>query len=200
MVVPLRMSTRYGHPILMVADAYDVVSALAGVRSAHILLEDHFAEDAINSRVAARAGFARTFPGETQGELDSLRADFLRKAVMAGTDQVFGPLAEAAVGPDAIASMTLGDLQPSVALSRLRQRRAELGLTADDQDPLVIDPVTSGTVGVGELTLHLRKARTTGIRVQANAGICRGMLRHRYDAAGQGESASGGSDQGEEKQ
>ncbi|MGO8955786.1 MAG: metal-sulfur cluster assembly factor [Streptosporangiaceae bacterium] len=191
--VRLRLPTYFCAPnfaFLMVADAYDVVTALDGVRSAQVVLEDHFAGDAINTGVAARAGFARTFRGEARGELDSLRADFLRKAVMAGTDQVCRPLAEAGLGPEAIAAMTLGDLQPSVALSRLRQRRAELGLPAGDQDPLVIDPVTGAAIGVGELPLHLRKARTTGISVQANAGICRGMLRHRYATPGLGEEES----------
>ncbi len=191
--VRLRLPTYFCAPnfaFLMVADAYDVVTALDGVRSAQVVLEDHFAGNAINTGVAARAGFARTFCGEARGELDSLRADFLRKAVMAGTDQVCRPLAEAGLGPEAIAAMTLGDLQPSVALSRLRQRRAELGLPAGDQDPLVIDPVTGAAVGVGELPLHLRKARTTGISVQANAGICRSMLRHRYATPGLGEEES----------
>lgn len=191
--VRLRLPTYFCAPnfaFLMVADAYDAVTALDGVRSAQVVLEDHFAGDAINTGVAARAGFATTFRGEARGELESLRADFLRKAVMAGTDQVCRPLAEAGVGPEAIAAMTLGDLQPSAALSRLRQRRAELGLPAGDQDPLVIDPVTGAAVGVGELPLHLRKARTTGISVQANAGICRGMLWHRYATPGLGEEES----------
>jgi len=50
---------------LMVADAYDAVSALTGVHSARIVLDDHFASDAINEGVAARAGFVRSFEGET---------------------------------------------------------------------------------------------------------------------------------------
>jgi N-[(2S)-2-amino-2-carboxyethyl]-L-glutamate dehydrogenase len=70
---------------LMVADAYDAVSALPGVRSTQMVLEDHFASDAINGGVAARAGFVRSFDGEAVAELDQLRADFVRKAVMAGT-------------------------------------------------------------------------------------------------------------------
>jgi hypothetical protein len=38
------------------------------------------------------------------------------------------------------------------------------------------------------LPLHLRKAKVTRISIEANAGICRGMLRVRYDTAGQGET------------
>jgi metal-sulfur cluster biosynthetic enzyme len=195
--VRLRLPTYFCAPnfaFLMVADAYDVVAALPGIRTTRVLLEDHFAGDAINNGVAARAGFAATFAGEARGELDALRADFLRKAVLAGTDQVCRPLVEAGTGPATLAALTLGDLPPSRALSRLRQRRAELGLPASDQAPLVIDAVTGAAVAAGALPLHLRKARTTGISVQANAGICRGMLAHRYAAAELGETTTGEED------
>jgi metal-sulfur cluster biosynthetic enzyme len=189
--VRLRLPTYFCAPnfaFLMVADAYDAVSALPGVRTAQVLLEDHFAGDVINDGVAARAGFMRTFEGEARDELESLRADFLRKAVLAGTDQVCRPLVVAGVEPAALAAMTLAEAPPSNALSRLRHRRAELGLRSDDNAPLVIDPLSGAGVDISALPLHLRKARTTGISVQANAGICRGMLRQRYATAGLGES------------
>jgi metal-sulfur cluster biosynthetic enzyme len=182
--VRLRLPTYFCAPnfaFLMVADAYDAVAALDGVRSARIVLDDHFAATAINDGVAARAGFARAFAGEASGDLDQLRADFLRKAVMAGTDMVCRPLAQAGARPEELAGMTLGELPGSRELDRLRQRRAVLGLPADDAAPLVIDPVTGAGVPAQELPLHLRKARTTRVSVQANTGICRGMLQHRYD-------------------
>jgi metal-sulfur cluster biosynthetic enzyme len=189
--VKLRLPTYFCAPnfaFLMAADAYDVVSDLAGVRSVQVVLEGHFAGDAINSGVAARASFRQTFPGEAHGELAELRAHFLRKAVMAGTDQVCRPLMSAGTGPDELAAMTLGDLSSSSALNRLRQRRAELGLPADDLAPLIIDPISGTGVPAEALPLHLRKARTTGISVQANTSLCRGMLRHRYATAGRLES------------
>src|SRR6516164_11068299 len=92
--VRLRLPTYFCAPnfaFLMVADAYDAVSGVAGVRSTEVLLEDHFASDAINGGVAAQAGFVASFDGEAVSELGGLRADFLRKAVMAGTDQVARP-------------------------------------------------------------------------------------------------------------
>ncbi len=184
--VRLRLPTYFCAPnfaFLMVADAYDAVAALEGVRSARVVLEDHFAGDAINDGVAARAGFARTFAGEASGELDELRTAFLRKAVLAGTDVVCQPLARGGTGPEALAAMTLGDVPRSPDLDRLRQRRTELGLPAGDRAPLVIDPLTGTGVPAIDLPLHLRKARTTRVSVQANSGICRGMLRHRYPAA-----------------
>ena len=189
--VRLRLPTYFCAPnfaYLMVADAYDAVSVLPGVRRASVVLEDHFASDAINGGVAAQAGFVRSFDGEAVAELDQLRADFLRKAVMAGTDQVCRPLLAAGTDPAALLAMTLGEVPPSRALTRLRERRAELGLPAGDSAPLLVDPATGAPVAPGSVPLHLRKARLTRTSIEANSGICRGMLRHRYATSGQGQS------------
>jgi metal-sulfur cluster biosynthetic enzyme len=188
--IRLRLPTYFCAPnfaFLMVADAYDAVAALPGVRRTEVVLEDHFASDAINGGVAAHAGFAQSFDGEAVGELHELRADFLRKAVMAGTDQVGRPLIAAGRTPSDLAGMVLGDLPPSQGLDRLRQRRAELGLPAGDDAPLLIDPSTGAPVSDDAMPLHLRRARTTRISIEANGSICRGMLAHRYDSARQGE-------------
>jgi len=179
--VRLRLPTYFCAPnfaFLMVADAYDAVSSVPGVRFVEVALEDHFAAAAINDGVAARAGFAESFPGEARGELDALRVAFLRKAVLAGTDQVCRSLMH--VGPEALAAMTLGDAPPSAGLDRLRQRRAELGLCCGDADPLVIDPATGAGVTAHSLPMHLRRARVTRVGIDANTSICSGMLRHRY--------------------
>jgi metal-sulfur cluster biosynthetic enzyme len=193
--VRLRLPTYFCAPnfaFLMVADAYDAVSAVPGVLTVQVELEDHFASDAINEGVAARAGFVRSFPGEARSELDSLRVSFLRKAVMAGTDQVCRSLGSSGGSPSAmpLASMRLGDAPPSPQRERLRQRRAELGLPAGDDDPLVIDPVTGAAVAPDALPLHLRKARITRVGVDANTSICSGMLRHRYPSAQSMEEAT----------
>jgi metal-sulfur cluster biosynthetic enzyme len=188
--VRLRLPTYFCAPnfaFLMVADAYDAVFALDGVRRVEVILEDHFAADAINGGVAARAGFVSTFDGEAVGELDQLRQNFLNKAVLAGTDLVCRPLTDAGADPAALSQMTLGEAPASGALDRLRQRRVELGLPAGDDAPLLIDPVTGAGLPASAVPLHLRRARTTRVSLEANSGICRGMLRHRYDTPGQGE-------------
>jgi metal-sulfur cluster biosynthetic enzyme len=180
--VRLRLPTFFCAPnfaFLMVADAYDAVIAAPGVRSASILLEDHFASDTINTGVAARAGFVRSFAGSVAGEavseLDELRSAFLRKAVMAGTDQVCRPL----LGTD-LSQLTLGDVPASPELDRLRERRAQLGLPASDSDPLLIDPLTGSPVPSEAVPVHLRRARVTRVGIEANTSICSGMLAHRY--------------------
>ena len=192
--VRLRLPTYFCAPnfaFLMVADAYDAVCGLPGVRGTEVVLEDHFAADAINGGVAAQVGFARSFDGEAVGELHQLRADFLRKAVLAGTDQVCRPLLAAGADPAALLTLTLGEVPESRPVQRLRQRRAELGLPAGDDAPLLIDPATGASVGAEAAPLHLRRARSTQVSMEANSGICRGMLRHRYGAAGQGEYVTG---------
>jgi len=181
--IHLRLPTYFCAPnfaYLMVADAYDSVAALDEVRRTTVVLDDHFASDAINGGVAARAGFARSFDGEAVGELDELRADFVRKSVLAGTDVVCRPLVAAGATPDDLAAATLGDVPASDALDRLRRRRRELGLPAGDSDPLLIEPRTGDPIGVDAVPLHLRKARLTRTSLDANTSICRGMLQHRY--------------------
>jgi metal-sulfur cluster biosynthetic enzyme len=178
--VHLRLPTYFCAPnfaFLMVADAFDAVRAVPGVAQAVIVLDDHFASDAINAGVAARAGFVGTFGAEASGELDTLRADFMRKAVLAGTDRVCRPLLAAG---DDLLELTLGDLPPSPDLDALRRRRADLGLPADDAAPLLIDVTTGARLTPGNLPLHLAKARLSRVNIEANTGICRGMLAHRY--------------------
>jgi metal-sulfur cluster biosynthetic enzyme len=188
--VRLRLPTYFCAPnfaFLMVADAYEAVSAVAGVRRAHVVLEDHFASDEINRGVAAQAGFVESFDGLALTELTELRADFQRKATMAATDRVCRPLLAAGRTPDELAELTLGDVPATPDVERLRSRRAELGLPSGDDSALLVDPVTGEAVGVQALPLHLRKARLTGVSLQANGGVCRGLLRERYATVGLGE-------------
>jgi metal-sulfur cluster biosynthetic enzyme len=181
--VRLRLPTYFCAPnfaFLMVADAYDAISAVPGVASAEVILDDHFASDAINAGVAARAGFVGSFDGEAVDELDDLRAAFLRKAVLAGTDLVCRPLAADGRTPADLAALTLGATPVSAELDRLRQRRRELGLPADDASFLLVDPATGERIPEPRVPLHLRRARLTRTGIDANTSICSGMLKARY--------------------
>jgi metal-sulfur cluster biosynthetic enzyme len=191
-VVRLRLPTYFCAPnfaFLMVADAYDAVSRVEGVRRAEVILQDHFASDAINGGVAARSGFVQSFDGLASSELDELRADFVRKAVLAGTDRVCRPLLAEGMSSDELAELRLGDVPPSADRERLRSRRAELGLPSGDDSPLLIDTKTGAAIGVAALPLHLRRARLTQISTEANASVCRGLLRQRYGARAQTDAA-----------
>ena len=118
----LRLPTFFCAPnfsFLMVADAYDAVSAVPGVTRAEVTLADHHASAEINGGVAAQAGFVASpvRPGEAVAELDELRPQFLRKAALAGQDRVARPLVDAGVGPDELAALTLGAVPPSPELT-----------------------------------------------------------------------------------
>lgn len=191
--VHLRLPTYFCAPnfaFLMVADAQEAVSAVPGVSRAAVVLEDHFASEAINGGVAARAGFVESFGALAAAELDDLRRDFVRKAVLAGTDRVCRPLVAAGRSAEELVELTLGQAPPSADRERLRARRAELGLPASDASPLLLDPATGRAVGVEALPLHLRRARLTAVGAEANSGMCRGMLRDRYATAGIGEEST----------
>jgi metal-sulfur cluster biosynthetic enzyme len=181
--VRLRLPTFFCAPnfsYLMAADAYDAVIAVPGITTAEVILEDHFASAEINAGVAAQAGFVASFDGEAADELGELRAQFLRKAVMAGTDQVCRPLVDAGVTPRELTALTLGAVPGSPALDRLRQRRRELGQPADDSSYLLLDPATGERIPEPSVPLHLRKARVTQAGIEANTSICSGMFRVRY--------------------
>lgn len=184
--VRLRLPTYFCAPnfaFLMVADAYDAVSAVDGVVRTEVVLEDHFASDQINRGVAARAGFTQVFDGEAVAELGQLRTDFLRKAVLAGTDRVCRPLLAGGTAAEDLAGMTLGEVPVSADLDRLRSRRADLGLPAGDDAPLLIDPITGTAIDVEALPLHLRRARITRVSLEANAVTCRDLFAQRYRPA-----------------
>lgn len=182
-VVRLRLPTYFCAPnfaFLMVADAYDAVSAVPGVTKADVRLEDHFASDAINTGVAARAGFVESFHGEAADELDNLRANFVRKAVLAGTDRVCRTMIAAGADRADLPHRTLGDAPHDRDTERLRARRRELGLPYEDSDALLIDPKTGEPVTETDLRTHLGLARATRVSQDANSGVCRGMLHARY--------------------
>ena len=187
--VRLRLPTFFCAPnfsFLMVADAYDAVSAVPGVTRADVTLADHHASAEINGGVAAQAGFVQTFAGSDQGEavaeLDELRLEFFRKAALAGQDRVARPLVDAGAGPDELAAMNLGEVPPSDDLSRMRQRREALGLPHGDDAPLLID-ANGNRIPSAQVPLHLRRAQLQRVGIEANGEYCKGLLAVRYPAA-----------------
>ena len=180
--VHLRLPTYFCAPnfaFLMVADAYDAVTAVPGVGHATIVLDDHFASNAINDGVAARAGFVASFEGEANDELEELRANFLRKAVLAGQDRVARPLLADGWTPERVSTATLGELPDSPDLERLKHRRGLLELPAGDDAPLLMD-AAGAPVALEGMPLHLRRARLTRVGMEANGGYCRSLLADRY--------------------
>jgi metal-sulfur cluster biosynthetic enzyme len=183
--VRLRLPTYFCAPnfaFLMVADAYDAVSRVVGGRPVEIVLEDHFAAEEINIGVAARAGFVASFDGLAERELDELRGEFLRKAMLAAQDRIVRPLLAAGVRPDELAALRLGDVPASADKDRLRARREELGIPSADDDPLLVH-VDGTTVAPDDVRVHIRRARTVRVSIDANGEYCRQLLTERYGLA-----------------
>jgi metal-sulfur cluster biosynthetic enzyme len=177
--VVLRLPTFFCAPnfaFLMVADAYDAVMEIDGVRHAVVTLQENQTADAINKGVAAQSGFIKAFEGEATAELDELRTEFLSKAATAGQDRVAQPLVDAGAHPDELAAMVLGEVPPSVDLERLRDRRQKLGLPAGDDAPLLMHPDGS-RVTTEQVPLHLRRARLRRVGIEANGHICRDLMK-----------------------
>ncbi|WP_028921608.1 iron-sulfur cluster assembly protein [Pseudonocardia acaciae] len=184
--VRLRLPTFFCAPNftwLMVADAHDAVAAVPGVTRADIVLEEHFVAEVINRGVAARSGFATAFGSQARAELDELRREFLGKAALAGQERVARPLVDAGRTPAELAATRLGDLPPSRDAERLRARRAEAGLPAGDDAPLLLHP-DGQPVSAAQVPLHLRRARLTAVSIEANGGTCRDLLAKRYAGSG----------------
>lgn len=184
--VGLRLPTFFCAPnfsFLMVADAYDAVSAVPGVTRADVTLADHHASAEINGGVAAQAGFVESFAGSDQGEavaeLDELRMQFFRKAALAGQDRVARPLVDAGAGPDELAGLALGAVPPSSELTRMRERRAALGLPHGDDAPLLVHGDGS-RVTAAQVPLHLRRARLQRVGIETNGEYCKALLTTRY--------------------
>lgn len=180
--VELRLPTYFCAPnfaYLMVADAYDAVAARAGSRAVVIRLLDHFASDEINAGVAGGRGFAGSFPGLADGELEQLRITFQRKAHRACQEQVASRLLKDGWSVPDLAEATLADALPGDELDRLRRRRTELGLPSGPSAALLLQDDGS-PVRQLDLPVQLRLAKTTRISIEGNSGLCRGLLSVRY--------------------
>lgn len=179
--VHLRLPTSFCSPnfaFLMASDAYDAVSAVPGVETVVVELDDHHDSDLINRGLAAGAGYKGTFGPEAEESLDDLRAVFRRKAHTAAMERaVTGLLRTGAVTGASLGSLTLGDLPDCAELVR---KRAAVGLPVSPADLVLVQD--DGTAPA-DPERFLRRARSVRISVEGNAHFCRGLLATRYPGA-----------------
>ena len=184
--VRLRLPTAFCAPnfvYLMTADAYDAVAALPQVRSVDVRLEDHHDSEQINAGVAAQAGFAATYSTEAEGELDSLRQTFRRKAHIACLERACKHLLAEGWAIETLPAARLQDLAAEDR-SKLNRRRADIGLPVDEGSTLLVDE--EGTpIAAEDVSARLRFARTVRVGIEGNAHFCRGLLAARYGPAQQ---------------
>ena len=185
--VRLRLPTYFCAPnfaYLMVADAREAVLSLPGVRRATVTLDDHYASDEINGGVNEDKGFDGAFPDETESpDLGELRTIFHRKSFVARQEKLCRSMLAEGHSPGQLAELRLGEIPSSEASEKYLRRRAELGLDVSPEAPLLVDP-DGNRVPKEAVVQHLRFARTVGVSIEGNAGLCRGLLATRY---GRGE-------------
>jgi metal-sulfur cluster biosynthetic enzyme len=179
--VRLRLPTAFCAPnfaYLMTSDACDAVTAVRGVGSADVRLEDHHDSERINAGVAAHAGFRGTYGDEAAAELDELRLVFRRKAHVACLERACRHLLAAGWQLEELPAATLRDLaEPDRSI--LRRRRADIDLPTGSGDVLLVDE--DGTpIAAEDVSMRLRFAHTVRVSIEGNAHFCRGLLTTRY--------------------
>lgn len=175
--IHLRLPTSFCSPnfaFIMASDAKDAVSAVPGVASVVVFLDDHHDSDLVNRGLAAGAGYLGTFGAEAEESLDELRATFRAKAHTAALSRA---ISAAGLSGDQLAHAVPADLPDTREKRALLARRAALGLAPDG--PLLVD--ADGTPWPAEeIPLRLRRARSTVISIEGNSHFCRGLLKTRY--------------------
>jgi metal-sulfur cluster biosynthetic enzyme len=181
--VRLRLPTPQCAPnfaYLMAADARNALLRLPEVHGVTILLEDHYTGDEINAAVGRGEGFCEAFPGETEGELDALRELFQRKALVARQSRLCEALLAAGATPEEVTARRVADLPDDPEARRCIELRKQLGIDGEDDAPAFVRP-DGEPVAASDLRLWLRKARLMRTSLEVNGGICRSLLRIRYD-------------------
>jgi metal-sulfur cluster biosynthetic enzyme len=181
--VRLRLPTPQCAPnfaYLMAADARDAVRGLPEVRDVTVVLEDHYTGDEINAAVGRGEGFAQAFPGETEGELDTLRELFRRKALVARQSRLCEALLAAGATPEEITARRVADLPDEPESRRCIELREQLGIPGGGDAPAFVRP-DGEPVAAPDLRHWLRRASLMRTSLEVNGGICRSLLRIRYD-------------------
>jgi hypothetical protein len=164
----------------MAADAHTAVGRLPGVREVAVRLEDHCTDDEINAAVNRGEAFAQAFPGETEGELDALRRLFQRKALVARQSRLCETLLAGGATPDEVTARRVADLPDDPDARRCLELRGQLGIARDDDAAAFVLP-DGPPIAAADLRRWLRTARLIRTSLESNGGICRSLLRVRYD-------------------
>jgi metal-sulfur cluster biosynthetic enzyme len=190
--VRLRLPTPQCAPnfaYLMAADARNAVRRLPEVRDVTVVLEDHYTGDEINGAVRRGEAFGQAFPGETEGELDTLRQLFQRKALAARESRLCETLLAGGATPEEVTARCVADLPDDANARRCIELREQLGIPSEGDAPAFVRP-DGEPIAATDLRHWLRVARLIRTSLEVNGGICRSLLRIRYDLADAKEVAA----------
>ena len=183
--VRLRLPTFFCSPNFswfMVADAHDAVSAVPGVTRADIALEDHFVSEVINQGRGGPVRVRRGVPGRGGAGAGRPARDVLPQG-RAGRPGAGRPAAGQRRGrrPRSWPRCGSGSSRRRATSTGCGPAGPSVGLPHDDDAPLLLHP-DGETVTAAQVPLHLRRARLTGVSIEANGGTCRDLLAKRYAA------------------
>ncbi|MGZ0212516.1 MAG: metal-sulfur cluster assembly factor [Actinomycetales bacterium] len=183
--IHLRLPTSFCSPnfaYLMASDSKDAVSAVFGIASVIVELDDHHDSAIINAGLALDAGYRGTFRHEAEDSLDELRRTFQKKAHTAAMERCLTELlrADKSLEEAAVGTVQLADLVPGKHTDALVRRRTILGLSNRPNAIVLVDD-QGLTYPRDAVPLALRRARATRISIEGNSHFCRGLLRTRYD-------------------
>jgi metal-sulfur cluster biosynthetic enzyme len=181
--VRLRLPTSQCAPnfaFLMAADARHAVGRLPEVRAVTVRLEEHCTDDEINAAVNRGKAFAQAFPGESEGELDELRRLFARKALVARQSRLCEALLDGGATPEQVTARRVADLPDGPDARRCLELRERLGIPRGDDAAAFVLP-DGAPIAAADLRRWLRMARLIRTSVETNGGLCRSLLRVRYD-------------------
>jgi hypothetical protein len=182
--VHLRLPTAFCAPnfaYLMASDAKDVLVALDWTDLVIVELDDHHDSGIINAGLAADAGYRGTFGREAEDDLDALRLTFQRKAHTAAMERCLTRLLRSDRGrlEASLGQVRLRELPDDQMTRALLRRRAALGLSLAAGALVMVDHHGRG-YAPDDVSIGLRRARSTRISIDGNAHFCRGLLGTRY--------------------
>ena len=185
---------------LMAADLQARVRAIPGVRTTHILLLDHCADEEISTGVNSGKSFMEAFPEEAEDNLEELRTIFLRKGFLVRQDTLLRSLLKTGIDEATVLGLRVADLiieeatqrvlitapekliilkrASQTALSYLRRART-LGIPQAPQDLLFVDE-HGQAIPVGGLQSYLRQSRAVRMNIMFNTVFCTDMFQTRY--------------------
>ena len=174
----------------MAADARNAVRRLPEVREVTVVLEDHYTGDEINGAVGRGEAFAQAFPGETEGELDALRELFQRKALVARQSRLCEALLAGGATPEEVTARRVADLPDDPEARRCIELREQLGHPERATTLRRSSGPTASRSRRPTCATGCARARLVRTSLEVNGGICRSLLRIRYDLADAKEVAA----------
>jgi metal-sulfur cluster biosynthetic enzyme len=156
---------------MMSSDVRDEVLQAPGVRSVHVVLLEHCADDEINAGVNRGRSFQETFPDESLDDLQELRRKFLDKSFLARQEQLIRRLRQAGMSDAQILELRVGDLVPAGedVLVRTEDQGRKTEELLPDSSSVLGPPSLCVRLAAPDLAKYLRKRAGLGLPGDAAA-------------------------------